>query len=126
MFQRFTSRRGLPSTLITDNVKTFKASSQQIAKIARALEVIRFLNNRRITWKFIMERAPWWGGFWERLVQSVKRCLKKSIGRANLSFDELHTVIVEVESIINARPITYLYDDQDSISSSVSISPYIW
>ena len=61
MFQRFCSCRGLPSVLITDNTKTFKASSQQIVKIARATEVTRYLNNSRVTWQFLVERAPWWG-----------------------------------------------------------------
>ena len=126
LFRRFVSRRGLPTTLISDNAKTFKASSQIIAKIARSSEVIHFFNNHRITWKFIVERAPWWGGFWERLIRSVKRCLKRSIGQANLSFDELHTVIVEIEAILNARPITYLYDDQDGISTALSPSHLLY
>ena len=56
----------------------------------------------------------------------MKRCLKKSIGRANLSFDELHTVIVEIESILNARPITYLYDDQEGISTALSPSHLVY
>ena len=41
LFIRFASRRGLPSTLITDNAKTFKASSQIIARISRASEVVQ-------------------------------------------------------------------------------------
>ena len=44
MFRRFVSRRGLPSTLITDNAKTFKAASNQIVKISRATEVIHYLH----------------------------------------------------------------------------------
>ena len=87
--------------------------------------MIRYLNNSCITWQFIIKRAPWWGGFWERLIRTVKQCLKKSIGKANLSFDELHTIIVEVEAAINARSITYLYDDQDGIGIALSPSHFI-
>ena len=58
-----------------------------------------------------MEKAPWWGGFWERLVQSVKRCLKKTIGRTTLRNDELSTILVEVEAVINSIPLTYVEDD---------------
>ena len=47
---------------------------------------------------------PWWGGFYERLLNS----LKKIIGRATLSYDELVTVVTEAEIILNCRPISYV------------------
>ena len=65
--RRFASRRGLPATIMSDNAKTFKASHKEIAQIVRAAEVQRYFARNQITWKFIVERAPWWGGFWECL-----------------------------------------------------------
>ena len=59
-------------------------------------------------WEFILEKAPWWGGFYERMVQLVKRCLLKVVGQAKLSHDELFTVLVEVEATLNSRPISYV------------------
>ena len=47
-------------------------------------------------------------GFYERLIQSVKRCLRKVIGKAKFSYDELMTTLVEVEATLNSRPISYL------------------
>ena len=41
---------------------------------------------------------------------------KKSIGRATLSFEELRTILIEIESTLNNRPITYIYDDEEGIS----------
>lgn len=58
-----------------------------------------------------MERAPWWGGLFERMVGLTKRCLRKMIGRAKLTYDELLTAIVEVEMILNSRPLTYVSPD---------------
>ena len=55
-----------------------------------------------------MEKAPWWGGFFERLIRSVKNCLKKVVGNATLTMDELSTVIAEVEAVLNSRPFTYI------------------
>ena len=57
-----------------------------------------------------MEKSPWWGGVFERLIWSVKRCLKKIVGRATLTHEELLTVITEIE-MINCRPLSYVTQD---------------
>ena len=62
-FRRFTSRRGLPSTVITDNAKTFKSASSEVKKVVRSQEVQQYMLNRQVTWSFILEKAPWWGDF---------------------------------------------------------------
>ena len=66
------------------------------------------LSGRGVEWIFNVEKAPWWGGAFERMVQSTKRCLRKMVGRARFSLDELYTALTEVESIINSRPLSYL------------------
>ena len=47
----------------------------------------------------------------ERLIRSTKRCLRKVIGKAKLDYDELLTVVIEVEMIINSRPLSYVTPD---------------
>ena len=56
------------------------------------------------------------GGFWERLIGSVKRCLKKIVGRSTSTFEEIRTLLVEIEGTLNNCPLTYLYDDSEGIS----------
>ena len=124
-FRRFCGRCGLPSTLLSDNAKTFKAASREVRGILRSREVLVYLSNNRITWNFIVERAPWWGGFWERMVQSAKKCLRKSVGRSTLSFDQLNTLLVEIEAIINSRPLTYVYSDSEGVSYALSPSHFL-
>ena len=124
-FRRFASRRGLPSMLISDNAKTFRSASREIQALLRSQDVLGHLANNRVTWTFIVERAPWWGGFSERLIKLIKRCLKKIVGRSTLTLEELNTVLIEIEAVINARPITYVYDDEESVSYPLTPSQLI-
>ncbi|KAK6191879.1 hypothetical protein SNE40_003459 [Patella caerulea] len=114
-FRRFLSRRGLPSRLLSDNAKTFKCAKSFINKILRSEEISNYFVNKQVIWDTIIEKAPWWGQYWERLVGSLKRCLKKTIGRSTLKFDELRTLLVEIETTLNNRPLTYVYDDQNGV-----------
>jgi len=50
-----------------------------------------------IQWRFNMSRAPWWGGFFERLIGIMKRNSSKVVGRSTLSFEELEEVLLDVE-----------------------------
>ena len=67
-----------------------------------------------IKWKYTIALAPWQGGFYERLVGLVKRCMRKSIGRKYLSLEQLTTLLTEIEAVLNSRPLTYVYEDLDS------------
>ena len=125
-FRRFVGRRGLPAMLISDNAKTFKSSSREIRSICRATEVSQYLCNNRTSWRFIVAKSPWWGGFYERMVQTVKRALRKIIGRSNLHFEELNTVLIEVESVINCRPLTFVYDDCEGLSYALTPSHLLY
>ncbi|KRY46703.1 hypothetical protein T03_8249 [Trichinella britovi] len=71
----------------------------------------RKFNEERIRWKFITPRAPWCGGYWERLIRSIKNALRKTIRGAFLKCDELHTVLCEIKTRINDRPLVLMGDD---------------
>ena len=47
----------------------------------------------------------------ERMIKSTKRCLKKTLGKTRLTYEELLTVLAEAKCIINSRPLTYPYPD---------------
>ena len=109
--RRFIARRGIPALIVSDNAKTFKGTEKQLRTLFRHPQVREEMQNHRIEWRFNLERAPWWGGFFERMVGCVKRCLKKVLGNARLTYDELLTVLTEVEATLNSRPLTYDYDN---------------
>ena len=107
-FRRYAARRSTPLIVLSDNAKTFKAASKELDKIMNDPSVIKYFAQERITWSYNLVKVPWWGGFYERLVKSLKRCLEKTIGRAKLSYDELVNVVAEAKMILNCRPILYV------------------
>jgi len=96
-FRRFCSRRGLPSVVYSDNARTFKGAAARLST---------WFPNATPQWRFNPPAAPWWGGWWERLVGSMKSCIRKSLGRSTISRVELETLLVEIEGCINSRPLT--------------------
>ena len=102
-FKRFVSRRGVPTVIRSDNAKTFKCASSILC------------GKYNIQWLFNVERAPWTGGVWERLVRSVKTSLRVVLKQCSASYTDLETTLCQIESIINSRPITYSTGNEEEI-----------
>ncbi|GFX10498.1 integrase catalytic domain-containing protein [Trichonephila clavipes] len=114
--RRFLASRGNCKVIYSDNARTFKAAERELAYFANILkdsEFQSFVADKGIHWKFIVEHVPWWGGFYERLVKTIKDPLRKILGRALLTFEELLTILSEVEVIVNHRPLTYVENDPE-------------
>ncbi|XP_056094778.1 uncharacterized protein LOC130073406 [Rhinichthys klamathensis goyatoka] len=114
--KRFVSRRGLCKVIYSDNAKTFKRANQDLSELWKAIkdpQILEYFSGKGITWRFIVERAAWWGGFWERLVRSVKTSLRKVLGKASLTFEEMSTLLAEVEATLNSRPLTFVHNEID-------------
>jgi hypothetical protein len=112
-FRRFCARRGKPSRVWSDNATNFVAGAQIIENHwNKAISNEAAKNN--IDWTFIVPRAPWKGGIWERLIGIVKNSMKRTIGKSLLTRDEMSTLMCEIEAIVNNRPITFSTDQQPS------------
>ena len=116
--RRFIARRGLPEKITSDNAPSFKLVCSTFQQVWRQLgnteDIINYCGTYNIEWHFITELAPWQGGFYERLIGLTKMALKKAIGRRHLHYSEFHTLLTEVEGVLNSRPLTFLYADLDS------------
>ncbi|XP_002741926.1 uncharacterized protein LOC100373242 [Saccoglossus kowalevskii] len=114
-FRRFAARRSTPSMLISDNATTFISAAHELRRLMNDPEVQALLAHHRTMWKFIPKRAPWVGGFYERMIGITKSTLKKVLGKACVTFDELQTILTEVESVINDRPLTHIASHADDL-----------
>ncbi|XP_065917547.1 uncharacterized protein [Dysidea avara] len=110
-FRRFVSRKSLPQVMISDNASTYVSASKELEQIFTSDKLGKSLNAKGVRWKFIPKRAPWYGGFWERLIGITKTVLRKVLGKSFITLEVLQTLIVEVEAVLNDRPLTYLSAD---------------
>lgn len=112
--RRFIARRGPPAEMYSDNGTNFVGANKELKVALREIDQSRVsdvLNAKGIQWHFSPPRSPHFGGVWEVLVKSVKRALKSVIGKQCVHEDTLYTLLCEVESTVNSRPLTYVSTD---------------
>ncbi|XP_025267278.1 uncharacterized protein LOC112638948 [Camponotus floridanus] len=89
----------------------FRASSSDGRRISR--EVAK----EGISWRFNPPAAPHFGGLWEAAVKSMKHHLRRVIGETTLTFEEMSTLLSQIEACLNSRPLQALSDDPDDITA---------
>ncbi|XP_044169674.1 uncharacterized protein LOC122953767 [Acropora millepora] len=109
--KRLIARRGRPSTIFSDNGRTFVGAARFLREIRLNERLKAYLAKEEISWKFNLSSAPWCGGQFEGLVGLFKRAFYKTVGGGMLSWDELSEVVLEVETQLNRRPLSYVEDD---------------
>jgi hypothetical protein len=118
--RRFISRRGHCATIWSDNGTNFVGANKELKEL-RALwqsyehneKVQIFLTDRHIQWRFNPPNSSHFGGLWEAAVKSFKRHFIRVIGTEILTFEHLNTLVVEIEAILNSRPLTPISSDSN-------------
>ena len=93
------------SVIYSDNAKTFQKVNRYLRQLRRNPDVFDFLAQNKVKWKFSANLAPWWGGFWERMVRTLKLHIKKVLGKSYLNFFQLQTLLKEICKVVNSRPL---------------------
>ena len=70
-----------------------------------------FLSKHHINWQFNLSCAPWGSGQYERIIRLTKQALFKAIRKTKLTWKELESVLLDIETTLNSRPIGYIEDD---------------
>ena len=122
--RRFIARRGKPSLMWSDHGSNFVGAQKEFKHLVDFLEdqktqgaISQFCTSQRITWKFIPERSPHFGGLWESCVKSVKHHLKRILSTVKLTFEEYETVLTQVEACLNSRPLVALPCNDDGFDA---------
>ena len=106
-FKRLISRRGKSKIV---SLIMPKLSRQGIN---RDHKLHNFLSSETILWKFNVPKVPWWGGQFKRLIGLTKANFYRTIGKAPLTWEKLEEVLLDIEIILNIRPLTYIEEEID-------------
>ena len=115
---RFVARRGPPRVIYSDNSSNFRGAETDVVHALKTWaqdRIGRELLQRDIQWYFNPPAASHQGGVWERLIRSVRRILHAMIGEHLVNEETLVTFLVEVEKILNSRPITRVSSDPSDL-----------
>lgn len=121
-FRRFTSRRGHCSDLWSDCATNFVGACKELDLMFKNRnseavgEIAEILANDNTNWHFIPPGSPHFGGLWEAGVKSIKTHLKRVIGLTLLTFEEYTTLLTQVESCVNSRPLSPISNSIDDVS----------
>ncbi|XP_055604494.1 uncharacterized protein LOC129752749 [Uranotaenia lowii] len=113
-------RRGVPVAIYSDHGTNFVGAKKELQAALEQLDhdrIVAEFTSSQTTWHFIPPMSPHMGGAWERLIRTVKQNLEKLLPSRLPSDETLRSMLIEVESIVNSRPLTEipLGDDQSPV-----------
>jgi len=121
-FRRFISRRGNVQTVRSDNGTNLVSGNEELKKSLKEWNeaaINTYMLQRNIDWTFSPPSASHFGGAYEREIRSVRKVLNGLLLEQplKLSDEQLCTLLCEVESVLNCRPITEMSDDKDDLEA---------
>ena len=118
--RRFAARRGQCKNILSDNGSNLVGARRELLKSVRELnkgQIHNHLLRKNIDWRFNPPSASHFGGVWERMIRTIRQVLHAVLKEQVLNDEMLHTVLCEVEAIVNDRPITQLSDSYGDLEA---------
>lgn len=119
VLKRFVARRGRPNTIYSDNGTNFIGAQKELNEFLNDKSQLNSVNthclSEQIKWKFIPANSPNFGGLWESGIKSAKAHLYKILKNAQVNYEQLSTILCEVEAVLNSRPISSLSNSPDDL-----------
>ncbi|XP_055600480.1 uncharacterized protein LOC129749527 [Uranotaenia lowii] len=113
--RRFVSRRGPPSDIYSDNGRNFLGAKNELKRLIRQSEYSHKLEQEcsdcKIRWHFNPPRASHFGGLWESAIHSAQKHFIRVVRDRPLFYDDMQTLLCQIESCLNSRPLVPLSDD---------------
>lgn len=111
--RRFIARRGKPHELCSDQGTNFKGGDHELKEAFNNIhpQLQRELAKQQIDFHYNPPNSPHFGGSWEREIRSLKAALYTTIGVQTVTEEVLRTVLVEIEGILNSKPLGYVSSD---------------
>ena len=113
-YTRFTSRRGTPLEITSDNGTNFVGAARELKDIVDTMdknEIRRRTAQDRTKWHFNPPAGPHFGGAHESLIKSSKRALAATLADRDVTDEEMYTAITGAEALVNSRPLAYQSSD---------------
>ncbi|XP_071053585.1 uncharacterized protein [Onthophagus taurus] len=119
--RRFAGRRGMPQQMFLYNGTNFVGANRALNELGNFLisncnNLTHIINEASINWSFIPPNSPHFGGLWEAGIKSVKFHLKRVTGNTSFTFEDFVTLLVQIEAIVNSRPLTSLSTHPDDMT----------
>lgn len=119
--KRFIGHRGSPQHMYSDNGTNFVGANKElrayIQQLYKDYHLDKSIKLSGMQWHFNPPATPYFGGLWESAVKSTKTHLVKCTKGALLTFEELSTLLCQVEAVLNSRPMTSLSTDPSDYSA---------